>query len=225
MISSRDWSQKKLGYKFGNDELLDLALTHKSFSSRNNERLEFLGDSVLGFVIAEALYRQESEVAEGGLTRLRASLVRGETLALIALDIDLSTVMHLGAGEKRSGSHQRQSILADGLEAVLGAILIDGGFEATKAVILRLFEPRLASLPALEALKDSKTLLQEALQARALPTPVYEVVQEEGPPHARKFDVSCCIAACSIYTSGDGSSRRAAEQEAAAKALLMLADE
>ena len=225
MISFGAWSRKNLGYEFGNEKLLDLALTHKSFSSSNNERLEFLGDSVLGFVIAETLYHQEAEVAEGGLTRLRASLVKGETLAAIAVDIDLNTVMQLGAGETRAGSHQRQSILADGVEAVLGAVLIDGGFDAAKAVILRLFAQRLASLPDLDTLKDPKTLLQEALQAKALAIPVYEVEHEEGPAHARKFGVSCCIAECSIRTSGHGSSRRAAEQEAAAKALLLLADD
>jgi ribonuclease-3 len=225
VISSGAWSRKQLGYEFGNEKLLELALTHKSFSSSNNERLEFLGDSVLGFVIAEVLYQQEAEVDEGGLTRLRASLVRRETLAEIALEIDLSIVMQLGAGETRAGSHQRQSILADGLEAVLGAVLMDGGFDAAKAVILRLFELRLASLPGLDALKDPKTLLQEALQAQALPIPEYEVEHEEGPPHARKFEVSCRIAELSICTSGRGSSRRSAEQEAAAQALLLLADD
>jgi ribonuclease-3 len=225
VISPGAWSRKQLGYEFGDEKLLELALTHKSFSAANNERLEFLGDSVLGFVIAEALYRQETEVAEGGLTRLRASLVRRETLAEISRSIELGKFMRLGSGEAHSGNQQRQSILADGLEAILGAVLMDGGFDAASAVILRLFEDRLGSLPGLETLKDPKTMLQEALQAKSLPIPEYKVEHEEGPPHARKFEVSCSIAERSIRTLGLGSSRRAAEQEAAGKALLLLADD
>lgn len=224
MISAGAWSRKQFGYQFSTDKLLELALTHKSFSSKNNERLEFLGDAVLGFVIAEALYLQETAVDEGGLTRLRASLVKRETLAEIARSINLGKVMQLGVGESRAGSHQRQSILADGLEAVFGAVLIDGGNSAAKTVILRLFEERLASLPDLETLKDPKTMLQEALQAVGLPIPVYKVEHEEGPPHEREFDVSCHIEERSIRTSGRASSRRAAEQDAAAKALLLLGD-
>jgi ribonuclease-3 len=225
VISSGAWSRKHLGYEFGDEKLLELALTHKSLSSANNERLEFLGDSVLGFVIAEALFRQEAEVDEGGLTRLRASLVRRETLAEVARAIELGKVMRLGSGETHSGNQQRQSILADGLEAVLGAILMDGGYDAASAVILRLFEDRLASLPDLDALKDPKTMLQEALQAIGLPIPEYKVVHEEGPPHSRNFEVSCSIEERSICTKGLGSSRRSAEQEAAGKALLLLAND
>ncbi len=224
MISAGAWSRKQFGYQFSNDELLKLALTHKSFSAKNNERLEFLGDAVLGFVIAEALYLQETAVNEGGLTRLRASLVKGETLADIARSINLGKVMHLGVGESRAGSHQRQSILADGLEAVFGSVLIDGGYNAAKIVILRLFEERLTSLPDIETLKDPKTMLQEALQAAGLPIPIYRVEHEAGPPHEREFDVSCLIEERTIRTSGRATSRRAAEQDAAAKALLLLAD-
>jgi ribonuclease-3 len=225
VISSEAWSRKQLGYEFCDEKLLELALTHKSFSSANNERLEFLGDSILGFVIAEALFRQETEVDEGGLTRLRASLVRRETLAEVARSIELGKVMRLGSGETHSGNQQRQSILADGLEAVLGAVLMDGGFDASSAVITRLFADRLNTLPGLETLKDPKTMLQEALQAASLPIPAYKVEHEEGPPHARKFEVSCRIDQRSICTLGLGSSRRGAEQEAAAKALLLLADD
>ena len=224
MILAGAWSRKQFGYQFSTDKLLELALTHKSFSSKNNERLEFLGDAVLGFVIAEALYLQETVADEGGLTRLRASLVKRETLAEIARSINLGKVMQLGVGESRAGSHQRQSILADGLEAVFGAVHIDGGYSAAKTVILRLFDERLASLPDLETLKDPKTMLQEALQAVGLPVPVYRVEHEEGPPHEREFDVSCHIEERSIRTSGRASSRRAAEQDAAAKALLLLGD-
>jgi ribonuclease-3 len=225
VTSPQLWSRKQLSYEFRSADLLEQALTHRSFASKNNERLEFLGDSVLGFVIADALYLQEAVADEGILTRLRATLVKRETLAEVALDIKLDTVMRLGAGETRSGTHKRQSIMADGLEAVFGAVLLDGGFEAAAQVILSLFRARLDSLPALDALKDPKTTLQEALQAEGLAVPLYEVEKEEGPPHARNFDVSCRIEARQIHTSGQGTSRRAAEQSAAAQALLLLADE
>jgi len=219
------WSRKQLGYEFSNPQLLKQALTHKSFSSSNNERLEFLGDSILGFIIAEALFRSESAIDEGGLTRLRATLVRGATLTEIGRSIALGQVLLVGGGEARAGAHQRDSIIADAVEALFGAVLLDGGFDAARTVILKLYEERLAGLPSAEELKDPKSRLQEALQARGCALPDYQVIKEEGPPHARSFAVACVIAALDIHTEGAGSSRRAAEQEAAMRALLLLANE
>ncbi len=219
------WSRKQLNYEFNDPELLNQALTHKSFAATNNERLEFLGDSVLGYTIADALFRQEPDTDEGGLTRLRALLVRGATLTEIARSIGLGEVVKVGGGEARSGEHQRDSIVADALEAVFGAILLDGGSDAVRTVILQLYQQRLAELPSAEELKDPKSRLQEALQARGCPLPDYEVLREAGPAHARHFEVECSIASLDIRTNGSGSSRRVAEQEAAGKALVLLADD
>jgi ribonuclease-3 len=219
------WSRKNLGYEFSDPELLSRALTHKSYSAHNNERLEFLGDSVVGYVIADALYRQEHAVDEGVLTRYRASLVRGPTLADIGRELELGSLMRLGSGEARAGDHQRDSIIADGLEAIFGAILLDGGIEAAREVILRLYSDRLAALPGPESLKDPKSRLQEYLQADGLPVPDYLLEEESGPAHEPHFVVSCRIADHDIATRGEGSSRRTAEQEAATKALLLLGDE
>ena len=219
------WASKHLAYDFSDAELLNRALTHKSYSAANNERLEFLGDSVLGYVIAETLYRQEASSDEGSLTRLRALLVRGETLAELGRDIGLGKVMRLGSGEQRAGDHQRDSILADGMEALFGAVLLDGGLEASRSVILHLYARRLEELPSPETLKDPKTRLQEALQAVGLRLPAYSLEQESGPPHARHFAVSCSIPGRDIRTDGQGASRRAAEQDAAAKALLLFGND
>ena len=219
------WASKKLGYEFSDGEVLNRALTHKSYAADNNERLEFLGDSVLGYVIAESLYRQEDSSDEGDLTRLRALLVRGRTLTELGRDIGLGNVMRLGSGEARAGDHQRDSIIADGMEALFGAVLLDGGLEAAREVILRLYAERLQNLPGPETLKDPKTRLQEALQAVGLPLPAYSLEEEIGPPHARKFTVACAIPAEDIKTEGRGASRRAAEQDAAAKALLLFAND
>ena len=218
------WSRKNLNYEFSDSELLNRALTHKSYSADNNERLEFLGDAVLGYVIADTLFRRKADVDEGTLTRYRALLVRGRTLAEIGRDIGLSEVMRLGSGEARAGDHQRDSILADGMEAVFGAILLDGGAPEVQRVILELFAARLDDLPQPDSLKDPKSRLQEWLQSDGLPLPEYHLEKESGPPHARHFAVSCRIDDHNIRTSGEGSSRRAAEQEAATKALLLLTD-
>jgi ribonuclease III len=216
------WASKYLGYEFATPSLLQRALTHKSRSSSNNERLEFLGDALLGFVVAEALYSQEQLADEGALSRLRASLVRGDTLADLATELQLGDAILLGSGEYRTGGQQRRSILADSLEAVLGAILLDADYATARRIILRLFADRLASLPDVENLKDSKTLLQERLQAESLAVPVYTIVSETGPAHARVFEVRCYIEAMGIETVGRGHSRRIAEQVAAANALATL---
>jgi ribonuclease-3 len=222
VTSGENWSQKYLRYKFLQPALLEQALTHRSYSARNNERLEFLGDAVLGAVIAEALHQQEDAADEGTLTRLRASLVRGETLADIGAELQLGDQLLLGGGESRTGGHQKRSFLEGGLEAVFGAVFLDGGFAAAREVIMRIFASRLATLPAFDQLKDPKTLLQELLQARAISLPVYTVLTEEGPPHDRQFEVMCTLEPLKIETKGRSSSRRSAEQAAAAEAFALI---
>lgn len=208
-----------LPYRFARPELLGEALTHRSAGRRNNERLEFLGDAVLNFLIAEALYRRVPDADEGGLSRLRANLVRRETLAGIASDLRLGEALVLGPGELKSGGFRRESILADALEAVIGAVYLDGGFEACSQLVGRLFAERLDSLPATESLKDPKTRLQEYLQARQEPVPTYHLISEEGEPHRRVFRVACEIRGRGGPVEASGRSRRAAEQEAARRAL------
>jgi len=223
LTSASNWSQQKLGYKFSNPELLTQALTHKSRSAQNNERMEFLGDAVLGLIIAEVLFHQEIAADEGTLSRLRALLVRRETLADIAAELGLGDMLRLGSGESRSGGHHRKSIMADALEAVIGAVLLDSEYKVVRELILRLYHSRLADLPDIQALKDPKTLLQEALQADGFAVPEYQLIGEEGPPHARRFEVRCTIPEWNITTTGSATSRRAAEQRAAAAALEQIA--
>jgi len=219
------WSSKKLGYEFSNPDLLNRALTHKSKSALNNERLEYLGDAVLDLVIANALYASEPDVDEGGLSRLRSRLVRHATLADIADELGVGERLLLGSGELRSGGHQRRSLMADALEALYGAVFIDGGYDAAQSVILSPFAERIANLPDAESLKDPKTKLQEALQSRGLVLPDYKVVDESGPPHDRHFIVRCNVVMLSIDVSGEGASRRSAEQMAAREALRILIEE
>ncbi len=216
------WSRKHLQYEFQQAELLAMALTHRSRSDENNERLEFLGDAVLGLVIADELQKALPDSDEGSLSRQRAALVRKETLADISVGAELGEVMLLGSGEARSGGHQRASILADGMEAIFGAVYLDGGFDAATRVILQLYGERLEKLPDSEELKDPKTRLQEALQSAGHAVPVYNAESEEGPPHARKFVCMCMISELNISTTGNGSSRQKAEQAAAAEALNIL---
>lgn len=211
-----------LPYQFSRPELLGEALTHRSAGRPNNERLEFLGDAILNCVIAEALYHQVPEADEGALSRLRALLVRGETLAQIAGELNLGEALALGSGELKSGGFRRRSILADALEAVIGAVYLDGGFEACRGLIRELFASRLESLPAAESLKDPKTRLQEYLQARQAPLPVYRLVAEQGEPHRRTFRVACEIPWLERPLEASGRSRRAAEQEAARLVLQEL---
>ncbi|MEO0421650.1 MAG: ribonuclease III [Pseudomonadota bacterium] len=213
---------RAIGHEFADSELLTAALTHRSAGGRNNERLEFLGDAVLGLVIAEALYRVRDKAREGELSRLRASLVKRDTLADVARELSIGDYLHLGVGEHRSGGFRRSSILADALEALLGAIYLDGGFEAARGCVLRLFESRLADLPE-AAQKDAKTRLQELLQARGLALPRYELIATEGQAHAQRFTASCAVDDLSLLSRGEGTSRQLAEQHAAALMLEGLA--
>lgn len=220
--SSSDWLLARLGYTSRDGALLEAALTHRSAGGVNNERLEFLGDGVLNCVIADLLYREFPLADEGELSRLRASLVRGEALAEIASALDLGLQLHLGAGEMRSGGHRRESILADALEALLGAIYLDGGFEAARDVIERLMLPRIEGLPTPAELKDPKTRLQEYLQGRGLALPQYGIEEVEGESHNQLFTASCTVNALAVRASGQGNSRRRAEQEAARQVLEAL---
>lgn len=211
--------ERAIGYVFGSRSILDQALTHRSFGASHNERLEFLGDSVLNCVIAQALYERFSEVREGDLSRLRANLVRQETLAEIAQRLGLGGQLRLGEGELKSGGFRRPSILADALEALFGAVFVDGGFEQARKTILMLYEPFLAHLDPRHSGKDAKTALQEFLQGRRLALPQYQLRATRGEAHAQEFEVECLIPELGISTIGRGPSRRAAEQEAARRAF------
>jgi ribonuclease-3 len=214
-----DWVRERLGYEARDPQLFRAALTHRSAAGPNNERLEFLGDAVLNLVIARRLYAAFPHAAEGDLSRLRARLVSREPLAEIALALGVGGALQLGSGELKSGGFRRQSILADALEALCGAIFLDGGLVAVEPVIARLFAARIEALPPPEALKDAKTRLQEYLQSRSLTLPRYAVLHIEGEDHAQAFRVSCEVAALGLRCEGRGSSRRRAEQEAAARML------
>ncbi|MGB0954733.1 MAG: ribonuclease III [Panacagrimonas sp.] len=214
-----------LGYRFEDEALLQQALTHRSAASQNNERLEFLGDALINLVIAQGLFERAPQTDEGGLSRLRASLVCESSLAGLARQIDLGSLLCLGEGERKSGGWRRASVLADAFEAVLGAILLDGGFEAARDVALKLFDQLLADLPDAEQLKDAKTRLQEHLQAQSRPLPVYEVLSESGPAHRRHFVVRCALEDDQQLAEASGSSRRGAEQSAARQMLGQLLGE
>jgi ribonuclease-3 len=221
---SMDHLCRKLGYRFDDKELLKIALTHRSAGNRNNERLEFLGDAILGFVIADRLYRYFPEADEGQLSRLRAVLVKKESLAEVARVLELGNYLNLGPGELRGGGHSRDSILADSLEALLAAIYLDNGYETVRTVILRLFEDRVENLSPDDQLKDPKTGLQEFLQGRGLSLPAYEIAQVTGEQHEQTFIVTCTIPDLGIEATGRGGSRRKAEQAAAAQLLKTLSD-
>ncbi len=212
----------RLGYAFGDRALLDQALTHRSAGAPHNERLEFLGDALLGLVIADELVRLRPHADEGELTRLRASLVRRETLAELARELALGDCLRLGGGELKSGGYRRDSVLANGFEAVLGAAYLDGGFARVRDLVLRLYAARLDGLPEKGPPKDPKTRLQEYLQGRGLPLPDYEVVAIEGEAHERRFSVVCRIDGLDAPVPGAGVSRRKAEQASAARALARL---
>ena len=214
--------ERHLDYVFADRALLKRALTHRSAEADHNERLEFLGDGVLNFTIAAALFEQCPEAPEGDLSRLRASLVRETTLAAIAREIELGAAIVLGPGEMRNGSRRRASILADGVEALLGAIYCEAGFDAVRAVILRLYNKRLANLPTAASLKDAKTQLQEWLQARARSRPEYELVQVTGADHCQHFVSRCRLADSGDSVEGEGGGRRKAEQDAARRMLAKL---
>lgn len=209
-------------YRFSEPRLLQEALTHRSIGSSNNERLEFLGDSVLNMVVAARLFERYPDASEGDLSRMRARLVRGSTLAKLASNIDLGRQIRLGEGELKSGGFRRASILADTFEALLGAVYLDGGLSPCREVILTFIDPLIDRMPDVDELKDAKTRLQEWLQARGRPLPVYTLIGQEGADHAKSFFVRCCLADDGAATESNGSSRRKAEQAAAAGMLDQL---
>lgn len=209
-------------YDFNDNNLLQQALTHRSLGNNNNERLEFLGDAVLGSVVAAALFRKFPEANEGDLTRLRAHLVKGERLAEIANQHGLQDMINLGPGELKSGGWRRQSVLANTLEAILGAIFLDSDFESCQRVILHLYQPYLETINIDDIQKDAKTRLQEYLQSRQLNTPVYKLISQTGSPHNPHFKVSCHVENLDQEIIAEGKSKRKAEQAAAEKALLMV---
>jgi len=211
-----------LQYSFKQPKLLEQALTHRSHSAHHNERLEFLGDSVLNVVVAALLYARFDQIDEGDLSRLRANLVKQGSLADIGQHIGLSAYLRLGEGEMKSGGFRRPSILADTLEALFGAVYIDGGFDAAHGVVSRLYQPVLDSMDPATLGKDSKTLLQEVLQGRKLALPVYTVLATHGAAHSQQFEVQCAVPALDISVSATGASRRAAEQAGAKEVLALL---
>ena len=219
---SRERLEQRVGYGFSRPELLERALTHRSYGTSHNERLEFLGDSVLNCVIAAELCERFGELPEGDLSRLRARLVRQEALHQIALELGLGEHLRLGEGEMKSGGSTRPSILADAFEALIGAIFLDGGFASAGDAVKRVYRALLASLDPRELGKDPKTLLQELLQARRIALPQYAVTATRGAAHSQNFEVECVIPALSVRTTGSGSNRRAAEQEAALRAFEQI---
>ncbi|MEY2620594.1 MAG: putative ribonuclease [Pseudomonadota bacterium] len=211
--------QERLGHRFGQPGLLELALTHRSFSSTHNERLEFLGDTVLNLSISQVLFRALNEMTEGELSRIRANLVRQETLHELALDLGLVGLLRLGEGELRSGGARRPSILADAFEAVIGAVFLDAGFDAADALVRRLYD-RVEIKTGMPAnAKDAKTELQEWLQARRMKLPQYRVIDTHGAAHQQTFEIECLVPELNLSQKGQGASRRAGEQ-AAAQAML-----
>lgn len=222
MIKPLSDLSRRLGYQFQHQELGELALTHRSCGKKNNERLEFLGDSIVNFVIADALYERFGEAREGQLSRLRARLVKGETLAAVARELALGDYLRLGPGELKSGGYRRDSILADAVEALIGAIYLDSDLATVRRFILDWFAERLANLDLDEVLKDAKTRLQEYLQSQRLPLPNYDLVNVEGEAHAQVFYIHCHIEPLQTPSEGVGSSRRQAEQQAAKAALVRL---
>ncbi|MBK8386939.1 MAG: ribonuclease III [Candidatus Accumulibacter propinquus] len=214
--------EQSLGYTFHDRALLLTALTHRSYSSPHNERLEFLGDAILNAVIARCLFERYPMLPEGDLSRLRANLVRQDSLHQQALALALGDCLRLGEGEQKSGGQQRPSILADALEALFGALWLDAGFDAAAAVVMRVYESVLDQLTPDQGIKDAKTRLQEHLQGMRLALPKYTLAATEGEAHAQQFKVVCVIEAFKIHTEGRGANRRAAEQMAAERALVAL---
>jgi len=224
LSKAETWLKKTLDYEFNDVRLLQQSLTHRSAPGDDNERLEFLGDAVLDFVISEVVFRSHPLAPEGDLSRLRASLVKDATLSEIAADLGLGEHLVLGGGERKAGGHRRDSILADALEAIFGAVYLDAGFEAASKVIERTFGERLQDLPDVDDLRDPKTRLQEWLQARQLGLPNYELVEVTGLAHRQTFEVSCSVKGLDKSTGGTGTTRRNAEQEAAEHMLQALHD-
>jgi len=213
---------RQLGYQFHQPALLQRALTHRSYSSAHNERLEFLGDSVLNCTIAKYLYQTYSDVPEGDLSRLRSNLVNQQTLAILAQQLHIGELLALGEGELKSAGARRPSILADALEAVFGAVLLDSDFATAEKVVLGLYVPFIATMDLQSLGKDAKTQLQEYLQGKKLPLPKYTVIEIKGEAHAQTFEVECEIEKLKIKTRGEGHSRRVAEQVAAEAAYKRI---
>lgn len=211
-------------YRFNDPALLKLALSHRSVGKVNNERLEFLGDSILNAAVSARLFELKPDNNEGELSRLRARVVRGDTLARLASELKLGDHLALGEGEMKSGGFNRNSILADALEAVLGAIYLDGGYESCAAVVLQICGPVITNLPSADELKDPKTRLQEWLQGRGYELPEYSLISEEGQPHLKQFKVQCAGTGAGINVTGKGGSRQKAEQAAAAAALKAISE-
>ena len=211
-----------LGYDFHDSSLVDLALSHRSVGANNNERLEFLGDSIVNFIIGEALFKQFPQCREGELSRMRAQMVKGVTLAEIAREFNLGDYLHLGPGELKSGGCRRESILADAVEALIGAIYLDGGMDACRTCILSWYASRLQTISSHESNKDAKSRLQEFLQSRKKALPHYHLQATTGSDHQQQFEVECEIAHIMQRFRGSGSNRRAAEQAAAQAALDQL---
>lgn len=214
--------QERLGYVFEDEALLNIALTHRSYSSRHNERLEFLGDAVLDCVIARLLYERYADLDEGILSRMRSSLVRQEALFEVAQNIAVAAFLRMGEGELKAGGFKRPSILADTMEALFGAIFLEAGFLVVQRVICRLFLPLLERIDPQTFGKDAKTQLQEYLQGNHMALPEYQVVATHGAAHNQAFDVACLVSGLDIRVAGSGSSRRGAEQEAAKQALELI---
>ncbi|NYT76757.1 ribonuclease III [Alcaligenaceae bacterium] len=214
--------QAALGYTFSDIKLLEQALTHRSHSARHNERLEFLGDSVVNFIVAALLFKRFPKLAEGDLSRLRANLVKQSALADIAAHLSLSQYLHLGEGELKSGGFRRPSILADAVEAIFGAVFLDGGFDMAQRVIEHQYDFVLEHVDAKSLGKDPKTLLQELLQARKLDLPLYTVIGTHGAAHNQTFEVECQVPKLEIKVTAGGTSRRAAEQSAAEQAIVAI---
>ena len=212
----------RLGHVFAQPQLLQRALTHRSYAPEHNERLEFLGDSVLGCIVAKYLYDAYPQLSEGELSRLRSNLVKEETLAIFAQQLDLGSHLKLGEGERKSGGFRRPSILADAVEALFGAIFMDSGFADAEKAVLNLMVPYLAQIDVQTLGKDAKTLLQEYLQGKRIPLPVYSIITTQGQAHEQFFEVECAIPSLKISTRGTGSSRRNAEQQAAQAAYQQL---
>ena len=216
------WIEREFGHAFARPELALTALTHRSAGSAHNERLEFLGDAVVDCVVAQMLFEAHPRADEGSLSRQRATLVSGRSLARIAAGRGVGERLRFGAGEAKSGGHRRESILADALEAIVGAVFIDAGFDAAAAVVRRLLAEPLARLPAVAVLKDPKTRLQETLQGRGVAVPEYHLIAVRGEPHDQHFEVRCEVPALGLSASGEGGSRRRAEQLAAERLIERL---
>lgn len=222
MIKPASELSRRIGHSFTDEALFELALTHRSCGKKNNERLEFLGDSILNFVIADDLFERFPKAKEGELSRLRARMVKGVTLSEVARELGLGDYLRLGSGELKSGGYRRDSILADAVEAIIGAIYLDSNMDTARGFILSWFKDRLEKLDLNESMKDSKTRLQEFLQSRRLALPEYELMNVEGEAHAQTFYIDCQVDGLKKVAKGIGNSRRQAEQEAAKNALIAL---